>query len=143
MRTVKKFQSDANKYSNGIADIYNPQGNTFQKENEEKISRMEKTKDIFKKYASFFRQYPDIFIDTITPKESKFKLFFYQRIFLRVCLRYRYVYATFTRAFSKSFLSILALYLKCIFYPGIKLFICSGGKEQAANIKFVVFVKPL
>lgn len=132
--TIKKFQTDAAKFKNGISDIYNPYGNSFEKENQEKINRMESVKEVFRQYASFWRAYPDIFIDTITPKDSKFKLFFYQRLFLRICFRYRYVYATFTRAFSKSFLSILALYLKCIFFPGIKLFICSGGKEQAANI---------
>ncbi|MCI1763647.1 DNA-packaging protein [Heyndrickxia oleronia] len=131
---VKKFQTDAAKYKNGISDIYNPFGNTYEKKNQEKVNRMESVKETFRQYASFWREYPDIFIDMVTPKDSKFKLFFYQRIFLRICMRYRYVYATFTRAFSKSFLSILALYLKCIFFPGIKLFICSGGKEQAANI---------
>ena len=35
---------------------------------------------------------------------------------------------------SKSFLSIMALYLRCIFYPNSKLFIVSGGKEQSARI---------
>jgi hypothetical protein len=77
---------------------------------------------------------PDLFIDMITPKDSNFKLFFYQRVFLRVAMRHRYMYATFTRAFSKSFLSVLTLYLKCIFFPNIKLFVCSGTKEQASNI---------
>ena len=96
--------------------------------------RIDALKPIFAKYVSFWRSYPDIFLDTITPEGSTFRLFFYQRLFLRISVRYRYVYATFTRAFSKSFLSILILYLKCIFYPGIKLFVASGGKEQAANI---------
>lgn len=132
--TISKFQTDAAKYKNGISDIYNVFGNSFEKKNNEKLNRMENVKGVFEQYASFWREYPDVFIDTITPKDSKFRLFFYQRVFLRISMRYRYVYATFTRAFSKSFLSILSLYLKCIFYPGIKLFICSGGKEQAANI---------
>ena len=86
------------------------------------------------KYLSFFRAYPDIFIDMISAEDCPFNLFFYQRLFLRIVFRYKYVYVTFTRAFSKSFLSIMALYLKCMFYPGSKLFICSGGKEQAADI---------
>ena len=86
------------------------------------------------KYLSFFRVYPDIFIDMISAEDCPFNLFFYQRLFLRIVFRYKYVYVTFTRAFSKSFLSIMALYLKCMFYPGSKLFICSGGKEQAADI---------
>jgi hypothetical protein len=130
----KNFQLDRAKYKNGIINIYNPEGNSYEKQNSEKLSRFEKVKEDFKKYASLFRSYPDLFIDMITPPESNFKLFFYQRLFLRVCMRYRYVYATFTRAFSKSFLSILTLYLKSIFYPGIKQFVASGGKEQAANI---------
>ena len=39
-----------------------------------------------------------------------------------------------TRAYSKSFLAVLLNMIKCILYPGIKVFITSGGKEQAANI---------
>ena len=66
--------------------------------------------------------------------DSKFNLFFYQRVFLRAVMRHKYSYATFPRAYSKSFLSIMALMTKCILYPGAKLFITSGGKEQAANI---------
>lgn len=96
--------------------------------------RIEAVLPIFGKYVGFFREYPDLFIDYITPPDSKFRLYFYQRIFLRYALRKRYFYATFPRAFSKSFLSILALIIKCILYPGAKLFIVSGGKEQAANI---------
>ena len=39
-----------------------------------------------------------------------------------------------TRAFSKSFLSVMILMIRCVLYPGAKLFVCSGGKEQATNI---------
>lgn len=60
-----------------------------------------KHEELFKKYANFFSAYPDIFIDLITPEESNFSLFFFQRIFLRACMRYRYHYCTACRAFSK------------------------------------------
>ena len=90
--------------------------------------------DIIEKYSSFFTAYPDIFIDLITPKDSNFTLYFYQRIFLRACLRYRYHYCTAPRAFSKTFISILGLFLMCMFKPGSKLFICAPGKEQSAKI---------
>lgn len=86
------------------------------------------------KAASFWREYPDKFIDFMKGPNSKFNLFFYQRVFLRSVMRNRYAYATFPRAYSKSFLSIMALLTRCILYPGAKLFITSGGKEQAANI---------
>ena len=84
------------------------------------------------KYISFWREYPDVFFDFLLPKNSKFSLFFYQRIFLRAAIRHRYTYATFPRAFSKSFLAILILIIRCILYPGAKLFIVSGTKEQGA-----------
>jgi hypothetical protein len=47
--------------------------------------------------VSFFRQYPDIFVDFIKGPDSTFKFMFYQRIFLRIVMRHRYVYATFPR----------------------------------------------
>ena len=49
-------------------------------------------------------------------------------------MRYKYLYATFPRAYSKSFLSALVLMLRCILYPGAKLFVTSGGKEQSSSI---------
>lgn len=88
----------------------------------------------FTKLVSFWREYPDMFIDMIKGEDSKFEFFFYQRVFLRAAMRHRYFFGTFTRAFSKSFLAVLLNMIKCILYPGIKVFITSGGKEQAAGI---------
>ena len=93
-----------------------------------------KNEGLFEKSANFFSAYPDIFIDLITPSDSNFSLFFFQRIFLRACMRFRYHYCTACRAFSKTFISILALYLECMFRPGAKLFICAPGKNQSAKI---------
>lgn len=89
---------------------------------------------VVRDYVGFWREYPDKFIDFLCGENSKFKLFFYQRVFLRAVIRHKYAYATFPRAYSKSFLSVLTLILRCILYPGAKLFVCSGGKEQAASI---------
>lgn len=44
------------------------------------------------------------------------------------------MYMVFPRAYSKSFLSVMVLMIRCILYPGAKLFVTSGGKEQAASI---------
>ena len=96
--------------------------------------------------VSFFREYPDYLVDYMlhnneyAPGEDNpynphnFHFYFYQRIFLRVVMRHRYVYATFPRAYSKSFLSMMALMLRCILYPNSQLFVTTGGKEQAASI---------
>lgn len=87
-----------------------------------------------RKAISFWRYYPDILLDSLASPAEKFTFYFYQRIFLRVVMRHRYTYNVYPRAYSKSFLSVLALYLRCMLYPNSKLFIVSGGKEQAAKI---------
>ena len=90
---------------------------------------------IIREYISFWREYPDIFVEFLCgDNPENFSLFFYQRVFLRAAMRHRYMYATFPRAYSKSFLSVLVLMLRCILYPGSHLFVTTGGKEQAAGI---------
>ena len=96
--------------------------------------RLSQNLDKIRKLIAFFRWYPDLFIDFIKGPDSKFNFYLYQRVFLRAVMRHRYVYATFPRAYSKSFLSVLALILRCIFYPNSHLFVTTGGKQQAASI---------
>lgn len=96
--------------------------------------RLEKNRSLFEKYANFWSVYPDLFLDLILPVESHFALTFYQRIFLRACMRYTEHYVTAPRGFAKSFTTMLAIYLLCIFRPGLKAFICAPGKEQGAKI---------
>ena len=86
-------------------------------------------------WIAFWREYPDIFVEFLCgDNPQNFKLFFYQRVFLRAVIRHRYAYATFPRAYSKSFLSVLILMIRCILFPGSHLFVTTGGKEQAAGI---------
>ena len=41
-----------------------------------------------RKYISFFREYPDIFVDFLCGENKEhFSLFFYQRVFLRAAMR--------------------------------------------------------
>lgn len=84
--------------------------------------------------CALFTAYPDYFIQLITPVDSHFQLYYYQKLFLRACMRYRYHYCCAPRAFSKTFLSILAMVLKCIFQPGIKVFIAAPSKQQGAKV---------
>lgn len=93
-----------------------------------------------KKQIAFYRAYPDIFVDDLSGynqyvKEygddsgwKGFKFFYFQRITLRVLMRHRKVYIVFSRGFSKSFLSMMALMIKAILYPNSELFITTGGK---------------
>lgn len=84
--------------------------------------------------TAFFREYPDLLVDYMKGPDSTFQFYFYQRVFIRIVMRHRYVYATFPRAYSKSFLSMMVLMLRCILYPNAHLFVTTGGKEQAASI---------
>ena len=87
-----------------------------------------------RKMIAFFREYPDYFVDFMKGPDSTFRFYFYQRVFLRIIMRHRYVYATFPRAYSKSFLSVLCLMIRCVLYPNSELFVTTGGKEQARSI---------
>ena len=96
--------------------------------------RLDAQLDNLRSLISFYREYPDLLVDFMKGPDSTFEFYTYQRIFLRVVMRHRYVYATFPRAYSKSFLSMMVLMLRCILYPGSELFVTTGGKEQAASI---------
>ena len=90
---------------------------------------------VVRQYISFWREYPDMFVDFLCGNNPEnFQLYFYQRCFLRAAFRYRKIYTTFPRGYSKSFLSFLVLMLKCVLYTGSHMFVTTGGKEQAAGI---------
>ena len=103
---------------------------------EERIAAI---KPSLREYIAFWREYPDLFVDFLQTGgdpdiEPEFKFFAYQRVFLRVAMRYKYTYCVFPRGYSKSFLSVMILMCRCILYPGCALFVTSGGKEQSAKI---------
>lgn len=65
--------------------------------------RIEVIKPVLRNYIAYWREYPDMFVDFLQtgrdgtiPKEG-LKFFFYQRVFLRISVRYRQVYAVFPR----------------------------------------------
>lgn len=92
--------------------------------------------EAYQKIISYWRIYPDRFVDylcSLNP-DNKFKFFYFQRIYLRIAMRYRTTYATFSRGFSKSFLAVMCLMLKCVLYPGTNLITVADGKSQSAKI---------
>lgn len=90
----------------------------------------------YQRLIDYWRKYPDKFIDylcSLNP-DNTFRFYFIQRLVLRLFMRYRTVYAVFSRGFSKSFLAVLVLMIKAILYPGSKLATVAGGKSQSASI---------
>lgn len=98
--------------------------------------RVERDLPQLRELIAFWRVYPDKFIDYLCAHNpnNRFKFYFFQRVYLRAAMRYKHVYATFPRGYSKSFMAVLSLILKCVLYPGSRIFVVSGGKEQSATI---------
>ena len=92
--------------------------------------RVKENLEDLRKMFALFREYPDLYVDLLLKENNprNFKFFFYQRIFLRVVMRHRYAYATFPRAYSKSFLTMMALMLRAVLFPGSHLFVTTGGR---------------
>ena len=84
-----------------LQDLLNIQ--TSQKKIGVSLERIEAVKPVLRQYIAFWREYPDLFVDFMQTggdpeKKLTFRLFFYQRVFLRVGMRYKYVYAVYPRA---------------------------------------------
>lgn len=126
--SVKKQANQSKNFSDKVSE------KATRKTGELELKGFEKNKEKWKELCSYFREYPDKFIDFISPDDAKISLYFYQRIYLRIMMRYRKVFITATRGTSKSYLQNLTFILKCIFYPRTKLFVTCVGKEQAAKI---------
>ena len=87
---------------------------------------------LLKDLIAYWRLYPDRFVDylcSLNPNNT-FKFYYYQRVYLRAAMRYKHVYCVYPRGFSKSFLAVLCLMIKCILYPNAHIFVVSAGKEQ-------------
>lgn len=95
---------------------------------------LEKNQSLFEKWNNYFLLYPDQFLEITKSKKCPINLFYYQRIYLRAAMRYRYHFGTFTRGTSKSFLAILGQYLACMFLPGSHRFLVSQIKKASLDI---------
>lgn len=94
----------------------------------------------YQRIIAYWRKYPDKFVDylcSLNP-DNTFKFFFAQRLYLRIVMRYKTVYATFSRGFSKSFLAVLSLILKAVLYPGSKLATAADGKSLVTETRSIV-----
>lgn len=111
-----------------------------------KVLRKDHVKEKLNLYTealNTFLVYPDILSDVMTPRTSHFSMFFAQRIVLRCMARHRQTFATFTRAFSKSFLAFFDSYSHSMLVPRCNGFVTAGTKTQAAQIAREKVIKDL
>lgn len=113
---AEMLKATARAFSGG--EIYYRNGIALEKGATISEKRIKRNLKLYQQYMDLFCSYPDCYLRLILPRHSKFKLKFFQIIFIRACLRFGRVLTVAPRAAGKSFICILALYLICMFRPG-------------------------
>lgn len=85
-------------------------------------------------FSSWSRWYPDLFLDLIHPDKGGIVLDLDQRVFLRSTLRFLSVYGVYPRAYGKTFVEVLSLFLVCMFYPNTEVAMTAQTQANAAKM---------
>ena len=83
---------------------------------------------------SYWRYYPDKFLDIMEGETSKYENQLIQRLFIRIDARYSQSFTTASRGMTKSFCKLGGIESKGILFPGIKTQYAGPSKEQLADI---------
>lgn len=83
---------------------------------------------------SYWRFYPDRFLDIMEGESSKYEITPIQRIFMRANARYQQVFITASRGTTKSFSELGSKEAEGILYPGVNTQYAGPSKEQLASI---------
>ena len=83
---------------------------------------------------SYWRFYPDKFLDIMEGDSSKYEIQPIQRIFMRANARYSEVFETASRGTTKSFCEISEKMSEGILYPGVDTQYAGPSREQLASI---------
>lgn len=134
MKMAKNFQKDNFKYDKNRTDIYNPDFVSSVQPNSNDIDNFNDNLDKWIEFVQFYRFYPDLFYDLITPEKGGMHLDSDQRVFLRSMSRFLTTYGVFPRGFGKTLLELMSIYHTCIFFPDITNAMSAQTKENAASI---------
>lgn len=88
---------------------------------------------------SFFRFYPDFFLDLIRAKDAQYGLELPQRIMFRVQARYNLTYITGARGITKTFVTVLSKEHDGVFYPREKIRYYAPNQKQSAKLASQAF----
>lgn len=102
--------------------------------NEEYEDELSKNIDKWIFFIQYYKFYPDLFYDLISPKKSKMRLDMDQRVFIRALARYTSVYACFPRGYGKTLIEVMGIFHSCIFHPGLQVALSAQTKNNAASI---------
>lgn len=131
------FQSDNNKYTKKInrVDTSNPDFNPAISVNSNKDkTNFQKNLHKWRDLVAYYRWYPDLWYQLITPETGGIKLTLDQRLFLRVLVRFFSAYGCFPRGYGKTFIEVMAMIHICVFFPNMKMAMSAQTKENAASL---------
>lgn len=83
---------------------------------------------------SYWRFYPDKFLDMMEGDNSKYQIAIIQRVFMRAYARYQQVFNTASRGTTKSFTIFGEKMTEGILYPGVDTQYAGPSKEQLASV---------
>lgn len=131
------FQSDNKKYTKKTSriDTHNPEFNPSVNVNGEKetssfMRNFEKWRDL----VAFYKFYPDLWYDLITPETGGIRLGEDQRVLLRVLVRFISSYNCFPRGFGKTFIEVMSMVHVCVFYPNMRFVMTAQTRENAVKL---------
>lgn len=90
--------------------------------------------ETFTDMVSFFRKYPDYFLDYIRVETTMYQLTPFQRVMLRSFFRFKKVGIVGSRGISKTWSNLLGKYLRCVLYPNSHEAVALPTKEQSAKV---------
>lgn len=88
---------------------------------------------------SFFRFYPDYFLDMIRADDAPYGLELPQRMMLRIQARYQTTYITGARGITKTFITVASKMHDGEFYPGERTRYYAPAQKQAAQLASQAF----
>lgn len=137
MPSYNNFQNDNNKYTNKNSRInkFNPNFNASVSVNGNKeLTTFHKNIDKWTTIVSFYRFYPDLWYDLITPETGGIRLDLDQRVFMRVMARFYSVYGCFPRGFGKTLIEVMVMVHASVFYPNMEYVMTAQTRENAAAL---------
>ena len=137
MASYGKFQNDNNKYTKKVSrnDTTNSSLTTMVKVNGANESlNFNENLDKWSDLVAFYRFYPDLWYDLITPETNNIHLDLDQRVFMRVLARFYSAYACFPRGFGKTFIEVMVMIHTSVFYPNMEFVMTAQTRENAAAL---------
>lgn len=84
--------------------------------------------------TSFYRFYPDLWYDLITPEQGGIRLDADQRFLLRCEVRFKQTYGVFPRGYGKTLIELMEKYHTAIWYPDVEVSMTAQTRENASKL---------